>query len=304
MIYAHTYGSPKQALLVHRPRLASLRPRTRQDRSRPLASEIEGHEQDKKLELTKSSRGFRPNNSGGLARDSNRPFFGLTQVCRAIRYEYRPIYLRRQEIGMDLTEIIKYLHTFYADAAKELGAIEAPGVREKDLDYTGNFTIAVGDKTNAIERSVSGVDVFPLLDLWANSYKIEAGFGRYMNAAYVPEHDGEAKDLYRLFGRRVLANRSCSIMNPKWRTILRTRALAAVFVHRHPARPATPFAGALSQLGHHPLAGNGAYLHVVFKKATAEPWMTAFESNVPPTWLAERGFLSMEYFDIRVGVEQ
>ena len=49
------------------------------------------------------------------------------------------------------------------------------------------------------------------------------------------------------------------------------------------------------------------YLHIIFKQDAAEPWMTKFESVVPkmPTdWLAERGFGAMEYFEVKVGVEQ
>lgn len=307
LIYDHACGNPRQALVVHRPRLASLRPRTRQDRSRPLASEIAGHEHDKELDLIKSRRSMQRNiKVGGLARESNRPFFGLTQVCRAIRHEYRPLYLRYQEIGMDLTETAKYLRTFYANAEKDLGVIETSGIRKHDLPFTGNLTIAVGDKPNAIERGAHGIDIFPLLDIWANSYKIEAGFGRYMSAFYIPEADGEAKDLYRLFGRRVLLNRTCSGMNTPWRTILRSRSLAAIFVHREPSRPVTRTprsTGALPQLTQHPLANNGAYIHIVFKKAFAEPWMTGFESTVPADWLMDRGFDNMEFFDMKVGVE-
>ncbi|CBY01485.1 hypothetical protein LEMA_P002720.1 [Plenodomus lingam JN3] len=313
LIYDHTQDDTRQALLVHRPRLASLRSRTRVDRSRPLASEVAGHEHDKQLELVKSFRSMHTKkNTGGLSRESHRPFFGLTQVCKAIRQEFRPIYLRYQEIGMDLTEIVKYLRTFYADAPQKLATIAAPGVRKQDLSYTGNLTIAVSDRPNMMERGAHGIDIFPLLDIWANSWKIEAGFGRYMKARYYPEADGEAKDLYRLFGRRVLPTRSCSDMNTLWRTILRTRAVAAVFVHRAPTSPlalSTEPTRALPQLAQrraaqHPLAGNGAYIHIVFKKDTAEPWMTSFESDIPTGWLADRGFYNMDFFEMRVGVEE
>jgi hypothetical protein len=57
------------------------------------------------------------------------------------------------------------------------------------------LTIAVGDKPGEVEKSKGGVEVLPLLDLWANSFKIEAGFGRYLKNDYVPHTDGEAKDL-------------------------------------------------------------------------------------------------------------
>lgn len=103
--------------------------------------------------------------------------------------------MAKQEIGMDLTEIVEYLQTFYASAPDELSSLAAPGDRKEDLSFVGNLTIAVGDKPNDLEKSVDGIEVFPLLDIWANSFKIEAGFGRYLKANYVPETDGEAKDL-------------------------------------------------------------------------------------------------------------
>lgn len=49
------------------------------------------------------------------------------------------------------------------------------------------------------------------------------------------------------------------------------------------------------------------YIHLIFKKEAAEAWMTDFESMIPKQpvdWLAQRGFGHMEYFDVRVGVEQ
>ena len=39
---------------------------------------------------------------------------------------------------------------------------------------------------------------------------------------------------YRLFGRRVLPDRSCGPMNKDWRGILRGRCLAGVRVDRNP----------------------------------------------------------------------
>jgi hypothetical protein len=105
-------------------------------------------------------------------------------------------------------------------------------------------------------------------------------------------------------------------MNNLWRTILRNRQLASVHVHRKPAPPAPVAApltarlapvGAVAQLAQPaaPLVTK-PYIHIIFKKDTAEPWMTAFESIIPktPDWLADRGFGGMEYFDVRVGVEK
>jgi hypothetical protein len=111
-------------------------------------------------------------------------------------------------------------------------------------------------------------------------------------------------------------------MNNLWRTILRNRQLASVRVHRKPApAPVSVVAGPMMARAHGAIATAVAvqpaqpnvptftkpYLHIIFKKDAAEPWMTAFESVIPKApvdWLVERGFGTMEYFDVRVGVEQ
>ncbi|KAI4712241.1 hypothetical protein J4E89_002507 [Alternaria sp. Ai002NY15] len=314
-IYMHTYGRPKQALLVYRPRLASLRPRTRLDRGRTLASDIVDQDQEKKISggNNKSRLSTKPKPKTE-PRETNRPFWGLTQVCRQLRAEYRPIYMAKQEIGMDLTEIVDYLKTFYPTATDVVSNLGPPGERSEDAPFVGNLTIAVGDKPNELERAGDGIEVFTLLDIWANSLKIEAGFGRYLKANYVAETDGEAKDLYRLFGRRVLQNRQCSSMNGKWRSILRSRSLASVRIHRKPAQrdtapiPAAPAMVALAATLGVVIPATPAvtkpYLHIIFKKESGEPWMTQFESVVPTGWLSKHGFGGMEHFEVKVGVDQ
>lgn len=173
--------------------MASLRPRTRIDRQRALQSDIKDRELGKELSLVKYKRPRKvPKNQ--VQRETNRPFWGLTQVNSQIRQEFRPLYMHKQEIGMDVTEIVNYLQTFYFNAPTEFAKL-MPGKRRRDMPFNGNLTIAVGDKTTVAERSTEGVEVVPLLDLWANSVKIEAGFGRYQRHFYRPEFDGEAKDL-------------------------------------------------------------------------------------------------------------
>ncbi|KAL6707241.1 hypothetical protein ACN47E_004229 [Coniothyrium glycines] len=312
MIYQHAHGSPRQALLVHRPRLASLRNRTRLDRSRPMASALKEQEQDNELATTgttANSRHGKLKKKDASARDSNRPFVGLTQVCQLLRHEFRPIYLSKQEIGMDLTDVDTYINTFYAEASATIAALPPPGSRLNDAPFTGNLTIAVAEKSELKGKTTAGVEIYPLLDIWANSYKIEAGFGRYLKANYVPETDGEAKDLYRLFGRRVLRNRQCSSMNTLWRTILRTHSLSSVLIHRSPPpQPAVVPNYPINIIAGGPLLHtrfvSKPYIHIVFKKQCAEPWMKTFESVLPVNWLAEHGFGAMEYFEVKVGVEQ
>lgn len=184
---------------MHRPRVASLRLRTRLDRQRTLESDRVDRELGFQLSLStnKSRRGNKDgkDTKTNTKRETNRPFWGLTQVSRQVRNEFRPIYLQKQEIGMDLTEIVLYLQTFYFSAPAEFAKLPTDGPRTKDMPFNGNLTIAVGDKPGDVEKSKEGVEVLPLLDLWANSFKIEAGFGRYLKENYVPQTDGEAKDL-------------------------------------------------------------------------------------------------------------
>lgn len=194
MIYTFTGSNSRQALLVHRPRLASLRSRTQLDRHRTLQSDLVEQEQSAALPGA-ARRSQRKTKSGTLARETNRPFFGLTQVCRLLRQEFRPIYMQRQEIGMDLVDVVKYLGVFYLEAAEHLKKLSTANDRKLDMPFTGNLTIAVGDKIRDVEKTKDGVNIYPLLDLWANSLKIEAGFGRYMQAHYDATTDGEAKDL-------------------------------------------------------------------------------------------------------------
>lgn len=142
-----------------------------------------------------SQEGKRRSESATLSRETNRPFFGLTQVCRQLRAEFRPLYMQKQEMGMDLGEVAKYLNTYYYDASQHLNVLSTSKDRKVDMPFTGNLTIAIGDKIRKFEMAADGVDVWPFLSIWANSYRIEAGFGRYVQATRDATVDGEAKDL-------------------------------------------------------------------------------------------------------------
>lgn len=195
MIYSYMHEKPSQALLVHRPRLASLRSRTRMDRSRIWPSDLDGMKHDAALATGSPRSSSRKSGSVLLPRATNRPFFGLTQACQLIRQEYRPIYMHMQEVGVDLVNVEAYLKTYYPTASALLSELFNSRPRNADLPFSGNITIAVGDNIKKAEASLEGIDALPLLDVWANSFRIEAGFGRYIKEIYVPMRDGEAKDL-------------------------------------------------------------------------------------------------------------
>lgn len=96
-------------------------------------------------------------------------------------------------------------------------------------------------------------------------------------------------------------------MNVLWRSILRTRSLSSVQIHRRPAgsfgqtRPLAPTARPVGVV--RPVApGRRPYIHILFKQEEAEAWMTKVDAPVPQGWLSARGFDAMEHFDIKVGV--
>jgi len=157
--------------------LASLRSSTRADRSRALPDH--DPEDDNKPKGKKAP----------LERKTSRPFFPFTQVCQQIRSEFYPIYLGSQEIGLDLNDVIPYLLTVYN---KE--TLSEEQLKMKDRPFKGNLTIAINGRVLSIEKD--GVQIIELLILWANSVKMEAGFGRYSVIGYNPHTDGEAKDMY------------------------------------------------------------------------------------------------------------
>lgn len=103
--------------------------------------------------------------------------------------------MQTQDIGIDLVEIGEYLQTFYPNAPEQLRGLPIYYAREFDLPYYGNLTIAVGNNLKDAEMTAEGINVLPLLDLWANSCRIEAAFGRYMDPYYRAHIDGKAKDL-------------------------------------------------------------------------------------------------------------
>lgn len=101
---------------------------------------------------------------------------------------------------------------------------------------------------------------------------------------------------YRLYGRRVLLDRSCTNMNIRWRVVLRSRHLAAVRIVRESR--AVDFVR--------------PYIHLIWKYEAREPWMTGLDSPIPGSsaanawagnWLWAMGFDNMEYFEVRVGAE-
>ncbi|KAJ4299341.1 hypothetical protein N0V90_004586 [Kalmusia sp. IMI 367209] len=275
--------SQKQALVIHRPRMATLRSSTRQGRANP-GRYCEPEDPDKKR--SPKAKQLPP-------KQTNRPFVGLTQVNRQIRREFYTTYMSRQEIGMDFTDCSKYMATYF-DPNQPI-CLQGPwDIAGKNMPFQGNITIAVSRKILPAEKQLGWIDALPLLTTWANSVHIEAGFGRYSSAGYIPQRDGEAKDLYRLYGRKVLPDRSCSTMNPRWRIVLRSRHLAAVRIVREPGEFPRP------------------YFHLIWKYGYREAWMRQLHSSVPGTvdakavpgsWLWDIGFDRMEHFDVRVGGE-
>lgn len=193
MIYAHCIDmSGKQALLIHLPKTGTLRSSTRKARAAPgkyrEPDDLEKKRHGRRVPVEDSTCPQLPQ------KESNRPFVGLTQVCRQIRKEFYPAYIAKQEVGLDMTNAPKYVETFF-DPSVPFSYADAFGPTSKNMPFRGSITVAVADKILPIEKTVGWVDLLPLLNTWANSIHIEAGFGRYSSRHYHAQTDGEAKDL-------------------------------------------------------------------------------------------------------------
>ncbi|KAF1951553.1 hypothetical protein CC80DRAFT_203489 [Byssothecium circinans] len=293
-IYHYCLVDTKQALLHHRPRVATLRSRTREDRTRPMAFA------DTASDDTKATS----------ARESNRPSMALTQVCQQLRAEFFPLYYEKQEIGMDLKDVLKYIDTFIHTSMLTKEQFEG-----KDWPFKGNLTIALSDKISDDEKK--GMEMWPLLEVWANSIQIQAGFGCYAARDALARPEGEAKDMYRLFGRKVLPDRTCSAMSRTWRMAMRYRMLESVVLHRDPPpkqlstgwqpsnRPGTfvhTTVGGQIVNRDQGTVTTRPYIHLIYRYECAEDWMRFPDvgSTPPPNWLRERGFENMEFFEVKV----
>lgn len=205
-------------------------------------------------------------------RRTPRDYVGLTQVCKQIRYEYRPWYMLGQQVALDLADLNKYIDTFYPENA------------DFHLRRTGNLTVAIRTKLTAAEKRGTGLDMWPLLSMWARCSLVQTSFGRYYRPGYDGARDNEAKDLYRLFCRRISSDRILGPFNHAWMSVLAEQKLSAVFIQR--------------DVDH----SLGPYIHILFKPEHKEPWMISEFSPVPTAWLEEHGFANMEHFDIEVGI--
>jgi hypothetical protein len=207
------------------------------------------------------------------AKSTDRHFVSLTQVNRQIRQEFRPLYLTKMEFGIDLKDVKTYLNTFYPSARSGIMVNE---------NWYGQLTIAMDNPVSASEKGPKGVDMWPLLNFWVQGHKIELAFGIYENHNYGAKGDCEARDLYRLCGRRV-KDQQCSKVNEAWRQLLGKGGIAATRIHREP-KDEEPF------------------IHILFKPDYREEWMDQEVSKVPNEWLEQMGFKHMEHFNVKVGI--
>ena len=176
----------QQALLVHLPKTSTLRSSTRTARSfTGRYREPADPESDKSILASILDP---------VTKESNRPFVGLTQVCKKIRAEYYPMYASSQEVGVDLVYTAEYARTFF-NPDQPMVFADREDTTGKNMPFWSNITIAVSDRILPIEKAASYIDALPFLHIWANSCHIEAGFGRYTRRGYNPQADGEAKDL-------------------------------------------------------------------------------------------------------------
>jgi hypothetical protein len=171
-IYDFALEEQHQALLAHRPRRATLRPRTRVDPTRRLFY------------------GNARSRDNTRYRRDNRPYAGLTQVCRQLRSDFFPLYHEHQEIALNIRDMNKYVETFFNPS---MLTAEQSDPNKTDRPYKGNLTIGLGDQITEDEKE--GLEFWPFLVVWANSAMIQAGIGRYSASRHTPRPAGEAEDL-------------------------------------------------------------------------------------------------------------
>jgi hypothetical protein len=95
-------------------------------------------------------------------------------------------------------------------------------------------------------------------------------------------------------------------MNVLWRSILRSRSLVSVSIHRKPAGssqiPSQMLTARPVGIVRPIATGPRPYIHILFKKEAAEAWMSKLDAPIPQDWLEDRGFAGMEHFDVKVGI--
>ncbi|OAL57208.1 hypothetical protein IQ07DRAFT_30385 [Pyrenochaeta sp. DS3sAY3a] len=248
---------------------------------------------------------------------NSRPFHGLTQVCQLIRKEFRPLYMRHQQVGIHIEEISRYMRDFYPDKAYDQGADLVVAIKKTPADDNP------GRRSMDPEVDMEGIELLPLLGAWANNIHFSAIFSLFLGAKQKLQDNPELKDLYRLFGLRVLPDGTHTPCNDAWFSLLTTGALASILVNRRPAMewvdedtsttPAPPLRlewipgtvalppgppGTWSIRPHFPRP----YIRILFKPEFAEDWMPQVASTAPAWWKTHHGFDQMEHFEVRVGL--
>ncbi|KAF2792527.1 hypothetical protein K505DRAFT_362839 [Melanomma pulvis-pyrius CBS 109.77] len=91
-----------------------------------------------------------------------RQWWRLTQVCKQMRYEFYPLYMRRTEVRIRFRDSLQYLRTFFPTEGKDTNRIAA---------YNGNFKIMVEEM-----RGEKKLDILPLIKLCVRAPRVKCCF--------------------------------------------------------------------------------------------------------------------------------
>ncbi|KAF2792517.1 hypothetical protein K505DRAFT_362831 [Melanomma pulvis-pyrius CBS 109.77] len=100
--------------------------------------------------------------------ESTRAFFGLTQVNRQIRSEYRPLYLKQNAVYIEVDSIPEYIETFYPMEVSH---------PDYSTNYGGSITITIAQQyTNHPIRVDRRILINPFLKLIFNNENAQCTF--------------------------------------------------------------------------------------------------------------------------------
>jgi hypothetical protein len=175
---------------------------------------------------------------------SARRFFGLTQVCKKLRTEYRPIWLLNSSVRLMQQDIRLYIHTFYCGASKWENLPKLLQISAKD-PFNGESVVDLslllrihGHSSNTKIEFVPHIlteDDGPWIETPCMDCEAEAEM-LGLNDGSLPECDHEAQNFEDFVGFTLetqfpyldALNDFLENDNPRWLSDIRSRKVARV----------------------------------------------------------------------------
>ncbi|KAF2677931.1 hypothetical protein K458DRAFT_436194 [Lentithecium fluviatile CBS 122367] len=175
----HPPKFPGRFPLKKNPRPVVVLPRTTSDTAKTIAravvKEARALLRDPKREHLKNITSIiRDRHQGTNKKQPTRMFFSLTQVSRVVRYEYRPLYLKRTKFSICFSDLLDYTEDFLQNTGSEQPAIG---------DLRVDNEMACGDRIV--------VDLFPFLQLYRKSPDLHIEFDFFWPYSF-PGYGGDS----------------------------------------------------------------------------------------------------------------